>query len=327
MGPIEWCKQLFSPKIDLDVSSPPPKTSSGHRVPAMPDVSVTDAAARQHDDDLGRDEFGHPDTLREKGLKVLEVLTKDILAKSQTGSVLLKGASPEQLRKIGDWIDPTFKTLGMCYFTHAVIIVRNPPLEVLRAYECTAHESGCYGFESTRCGVRLLPLVDIFGGWLDVYKLEDDEEEHMIIMVRNVTTSLGKKLNYRKFYQFMIDTDGTKYGIGLNDIFEGLTRFLLAGIQLGQNDMQSAGEDLTNYFCVELVAESLQRLGVLDGDTDSNSYIPADLVPSGNAEKHLIKGVKLGPAQWVRHIPRDVEPKPFVWSKDIRDERFVFLFA
>jgi hypothetical protein len=51
-------------------------------------------------------------------------------------------------------------------------------------------------------------------------------------------------------------------------------------------------EDLSSLFCSELVAEAYQRLGLLDPDTPSNEYVPADF--SENKKLVLLRG-RLGP--------------------------------
>lgn len=47
-------------------------------------------------------------------------------------------------------------------------------------------------------------------------------------------------------------------------------------------------EDLSSLFCSELVAEAYQNLGLLDGDTPSNEYTPADF--SQDRDLPLLRG-------------------------------------
>jgi hypothetical protein len=51
-------------------------------------------------------------------------------------------------------------------------------------------------------------------------------------------------------------------------------------------------KDVSSLFCSELVAESLQRMGLVATDLPSNEFTPRDFADGGEFEKHLVKGVK-----------------------------------
>lgn len=51
-------------------------------------------------------------------------------------------------------------------------------------------------------------------------------------------------------------------------------------------------KDVSSLFCSELVAESLQRMGLVATDLPSNEFTPRDFADGGDFEKHLVKGAK-----------------------------------
>jgi len=54
-------------------------------------------------------------------------------------------------------------------------------------------------------------------------------------------------------------------------------------------------EDLSSFFCSELVAEALQRMGILSDKLPSNEFIPRDFRNGNRAEHYLNPGMLYGP--------------------------------
>lgn len=53
-------------------------------------------------------------------------------------------------------------------------------------------------------------------------------------------------------------------------------------------------EDLSSVFCSELVAESLQEMGVIDERLPSNEFIPKNFAKGGRVEHYLTPGFSYG---------------------------------
>ena len=67
------------------------------------------------------------------------------------------------------------------------------------------------------------------------------------------------------------DLVGRPYETSKLELFNAAFDATLFDYELARND-----PDLTSIFCGELVAETYQRLGLLDSKTPSNEYVPAD---------------------------------------------------
>lgn len=63
-------------------------------------------------------------------------------------------------------------------------------------------------------------------------------------------------------------------------------------------------EDLTSFFCSELVAEAYRRMGLLPDDPPANEYTPRDFSSERKTPLPLLLGATLGPEVLVCHCPQ-----------------------
>ena len=53
-------------------------------------------------------------------------------------------------------------------------------------------------------------------------------------------------------------------------------------------------EDFSSMFCSELVAEALEKMGIMNGDLPANEFIPKDFFKGGRFEHYLLPGMEYG---------------------------------
>lgn len=159
-------------------------------------------------------------------------------------------------------------------WTHVGLIVRFPG-DLLMLWEST--------FDEKFSGVRLIPLSKA---------LCDD------ISIRKATLNRTTEL-FSKLMEVRKDLDGRPFE---NNILE----FICAAYDgpFGGNK-----RNISSLFCSELIAETLQRTGLLDSSKPSNEYTPKDF-SSSNVGLELI-GISYGPEIPISYATNSYSAKAF----------------
>lgn len=159
-------------------------------------------------------------------------------------------------------------------WTHVGLIVRFPG-DLIMLWEST--------FDDQFSGVRLIPLSKA---------LCDD------ISIRKATLNRTNEL-FNKLMEVRKDLDGRPFE---NNIIE----FICAAYDgpFGENK-----RNISSLFCSELIAETLQRIGLLDPSKPSNEYTPKDF-SSSNAGLELI-GISYGPEIPISYATDSYSAKAF----------------
>jgi len=72
------------------------------------------------------------------------------------------------------------------------------------------------------------------------------------------------------------------------------SRWELANSLLDFAWLKENEEDFSSFFCSELVAEALEKMGIMNGDLAANEFIPKDFFKDGRFEHYLIPGMEYG---------------------------------
>ena len=164
-------------------------------------------------------------------------------------------------------ISAGIKWITLSRWSHVGMIVVLPEYNFVTVWESTTLSSLVdLDTKVPRKGVQLVPLslrVEDYPGDIAVRQLRDvtfDEQALRQLM------ALRREFVGREYEQDKIEL--------IKAAYDG---------PFGRNT-----EDLTSLFCSELVAETYQRLGLLDEGKPSNEYTPADF--SADMQLELLKG-------------------------------------
>lgn len=213
-------------------------------------------------------------TFNKKNYQKIPLLT--LLDTAQTGDLCLFSGSSTVSKQI--------RMVGHSALSHAAIVYRD--------------DTGVYLFQSTMTSVydvikkttisnatMLNPLQ------LAIAKNVDNREEPEPCVYRNLIfeegTSFQAQAENRNaaFFKFIKSVDGHSYSMKAEDLFRGLI-------------LNEAKKEQGNYFCSELVASSLQTMGLMKKDKVPNAYKPGNFTEFEDADDfkdHLEPGVSYGP--------------------------------
>lgn len=164
-------------------------------------------------------------------------------------------------------------------WTHVGMVVRFPG-DVLMLWEST--------FDDTTSGVRLSPLS----------KALCDSVSVRLATVERTQTLWNRLMDVRK------DLDGRPFE---NNVLE----FICAAYDgpFGLNK-----RNVTALFCSELIAETLQRVGLLADDKPSNEFTPNDFSTTASNKLNLI-GLTYGDEVSINYTMTNQSIKPFNRAK------------
>lgn len=143
-------------------------------------------------------------------------------------------------------------------WSHVGMVIKMPG-DLLMLWEST--------FDETSNGVQLTPLSKSVYGTVAVRKMNMTRTPDMF----DKLMATRKELEGRPFE-------------------ESWTEFLLAGYDgpFGRNT-----RDITTLFCAELIAETLQQVGLLGTDIASNEFTPKDFSSESSSPLNLLMGATL----------------------------------
>lgn len=201
---------------------------------------------------------------------------KTLLDTAQTGDICLFSGSSTVSKQI--------RMATHSALSHAAIIYRD--------------DTGVYLFQSDMSSVydvitnttisnstMLNPLQ------LAIAKNVDNREEPEPCIYRNLIFAKGTSFQAQAtkrneaFFKFIKSVDGHSYSMKAADLFRGLF-------------LNKSKKEQGHYFCSELVATSLQLMGLMKKDKVPNAYTPANFTEFEDADEfkdHLLQGVSYGP--------------------------------
>lgn len=146
-------------------------------------------------------------------------------------------------------------------WSHVGMVIKMPG-DILMLWESTIHDETVD--TPPVDGVQLTPLSKSIVGKLAVRRLDIVRTPEM----------------YEKLWEARKDLDGRPFENSWKE-------FLLAGYDgpFGNNT-----RDLSTLFCAELVAETLQRVGILDSTRPSNEFTPKDFSTEASRDLPLLGG-------------------------------------
>ena len=256
---------------------------------------------------------GSPEHQRELGYQVLDLDFEEWGAnRAATGNVLMKGVSLERLDELKEPVDTFCKGSVGQFFTHAGVVIKNPPKHLLELYDAPSEPTdpkwtkhGLYLFEVSAAGETILePLPDRIAFWGDSYGILEakDDAEWQICVLEVCKASTGKPLRdeadwpeFAGLYSWVAEAHKNHYHWGLKtgQAYD-LLRHLL-GVELETSELD---DDLTEaseiggsryrtgrrqheeaLICTEAVAEALIRTGVLRTRFGAAKYVPLSYCP------------------------------------------------
>eukprot|EP01012_Entosiphon_sulcatum_P008439 TRINITY_DN14577_c0_g1_i1.p1 TRINITY_DN14577_c0_g1~~TRINITY_DN14577_c0_g1_i1.p1 ORF type:complete len:293 (+),score=44.73 TRINITY_DN14577_c0_g1_i1:41-919(+) len=167
------------------------------------------------------------------------------------------------------------KSSTRSWYSHAAMVVREPPLEILQLYDIAAKPDpyGLYVFESDTetedqrqgGGVQLLSLT----AWID--DLKDYYKDFFFLSWRRLTLRpphpaagdpIRRAVSFPKFLQVLRDAHGRSYETKKPQLVAAVIR-------------RNTTEDLSSIFCSELVAWGFEGLDLLPEENNASNWIPA----------------------------------------------------
>lgn len=149
-------------------------------------------------------------------------------------------------------------------WSHVGMVIKMPG-DLLMLWESTIHDATTD--TPPVDGVQLTPLSKSITGHMAVRRMECQRTPEM----------------YDRLWEVRKELDGRPFEASW-------TEFLLAGYD---GPFGSQTRDLTTLFCAELIAETLQRVGLLDGSKPSNEFTPRDFSSESTTPLGLLSGAKL----------------------------------
>jgi hypothetical protein len=167
-GPQE---RAFREKVKARKTSPP-SSPEGKATPASSPVA-TPTTPVTLPRDLGHACVGHPREIEARtGAPVAALDFSEFARTCDTGTVLLAGLAPAKAAELGHGSDPALTpTEGRAFYSHAAVIVRDPPADITTMYHCpvcaAAKPGGAYALVCGDGGeTRLLPLRELVRLWM-----------------------------------------------------------------------------------------------------------------------------------------------------------------
>eukprot|EP00928_Gymnodinium_smaydae_P028207 TRINITY_DN2156_c0_g2_i2.p1 TRINITY_DN2156_c0_g2~~TRINITY_DN2156_c0_g2_i2.p1 ORF type:complete len:538 (-),score=74.44 TRINITY_DN2156_c0_g2_i2:162-1775(-) len=253
-----------------------------------------------------------PEEIVAAGIEIQEESLAELLGRATTGTILVKGVVASRLADVEhSWVDLGVKFLTRGFWTHGGIIVRDPPDHILELYGCKRVEPPVYLFESTVSvgGAALRPLVDVFAIWGGDYGITDDEQERKMwaLCTRDVIDlgtgepATADVLDVPAFWEWVQEARHKKYGFSIHDVRD-LCKWYVTGTYK-PTDMRTREEELKTLFCIEVVTESLMRLGAMTRTYGSSQFLPffcCPMAPTWDVgelavERNMTDHVALGP--------------------------------
>jgi hypothetical protein len=155
-------------------------------------------------------------------------------------------------------------------WSHVGIIVKSNDLNMVLIWESTGlSKVKDMDTGEIRIGVQTVTLSDR----LDEYKGE--------VWVRQYDGRVTKKM-IGILAEFRRESKGKPYEKNYWQLAKSLLDF---------SWLRPNKRDVSSLFCSELVAESLQRMGLMTNDLPSNEFTPRDFEDGGPFEKYWAKGV------------------------------------